>query len=75
MINGCTLVREGVDKNGNIKYDAVTGTKGYLWLESNTVKDSNMQDKIDRRYYDNLVDEAIASIEQYEGCEGFIEYI
>lgn len=75
MINGCTLVREGVDKNGNVKYDAVTGTKGYLWLESNTVKDSNMQDQIDRRYYDNLVDEAIASIEQYEGCEGFIEYI
>lgn len=73
MIDGYTLVREGKDKNGNVKYDAVTGTKGYLWLESNTVIDSHLEDKIDRSYYDKLVDDAISSIEQYEGCEGFIE--
>ena len=75
MIDGYTLVREGKDKNGNVKYDAVTGTKGYLWLESNAVIDGHLEDKIDRSYYDKLVDEAITSIEQYEGCEGFIEYI
>ncbi len=73
MVDGYTLVREGKDKNGNVKYDAVTGTKGYLWMESNTVIDGHLEDKIDRRYYDKLVNDAIASIEQYEGCEGFIE--
>lgn len=73
MINGLKLVKEGKDKNGNLKYDAVTGTKGYLWLESNTVKDGNMEDQIDVSYYINLVDQAIESIEKYDGSEGFIE--
>lgn len=52
-------------------FAAVTGTKGYRWLESEVVKTLNKQDDIDRRYYAAMVDEAIASISQYGDFEAF----
>lgn len=56
---GADLVRTSTDKNGNVKYDSVTGTKGYRWLEAEAVKLLGKQDDIDRRYYDELVDAAV----------------
>lgn len=56
---GADIVRTSTDKNGNTKYDSVTGTKGYRWLESETVKILNKQDDIDRSYYDEMVNAAI----------------
>src|SRR5574344_254210 len=35
---GGELLREGKDKDGNVKYSAATGSKGYRWLESEMVK-------------------------------------
>lgn len=43
---GGQLIRESVDKNGNVKYDSVVGTKGYMWLESEDVVKNNKQDEI-----------------------------
>ena len=45
---GKELLRECKDKDGNIKYSAATGTKGYLWLESEFVKSLGKEDDIDR---------------------------
>ena len=70
---GAQLVREGTDKNGNTKYDAVTGTKGYLWQDAEVVKETNDIDNIDKTYYQKLVDDAIYSIEKYDGHEGFFD--
>jgi hypothetical protein len=56
---GGELVRDAKDKDGNLKYDAVVGTKGYRWMESEMVKKLNKADDIDRSYYDKLVDAAI----------------
>ena len=70
---GAQLVREGTDKNGNTKYDAVTGTKGYLWQDAEVVKETNDMDNIDKTYYQKLVDDAIYSIEKYDGHEGFFD--
>lgn len=56
---GALLVRDAKDKDGNIKYDAVTGTKGYRWLESEMVKELGKADDIDVSYFRTLVDEAI----------------
>ena len=56
---GAELVRTSADKEGNVKYDAVTGTKGYRWLEAETVKLLGKEADIDRSYYDSLVDAAI----------------
>lgn len=57
--NGGELLRESVDKDGNKKYDSVTGAKGYRWLESEMVEELGKEDDIDRSYYDSLVDAAI----------------
>lgn len=47
------------------KYDAVTGTKGYRWYESQFVKDNNITDKIDMSYFENLAGDAIKNISNY----------
>jgi hypothetical protein len=56
---GAELVRTSTDKDGNVKYDSVTGTKGYRWLEAEAVKLLGKEADIDRRYYNELVDAAI----------------
>ena len=69
---GRELLRESKDKDGNVKYGAVTGTKGYHWLESEVVKSLGKEDDIDRSYYDRLVDDAIDSISKYGDFTWFI---
>ena len=61
---GGVLVREATDKDGNTKYDSVTGTlkkdkTPYRWLESEYVKTMGKEDLIDLSYYRTLVDAAI----------------
>ena len=63
---GGLLVRE---KDG--KYYSATGAKGYRWLESEIVRGTN-EEYIDKSYYNKLVDEAIATIEQYGDFEMFV---
>ena len=69
---GGALVRKNTDKEGNVKYDSITGAKGYLWLESEMVKTLNREEGIDRSYYDKLVDEAVESISKYGDFEQFV---
>ena len=63
--NGADLVKEMKDKDGNVKYDSVTGAKGYRWLESEMVRRLGKEKDIDRSYYDTLVDAAIETISQF----------
>ena len=63
---GGLLVRE---KDG--KYYSATGAKGYRWLESEIVRGTN-EEYIDKSYYNKLVDEAVATIEQYGDFETFV---
>lgn len=53
------------------KYYAVTGTKGYRWLESEVVKTLGKEDQIDKSYYIRLVDEAKKAIGEYGDFEMF----
>ena len=69
---GKELLRESKDKDGNVKYAAATGTKGYFWLESEVVKTLGKEADIDRSYYDKLVDEAVATISKYGDFEWFV---
>ena len=70
--NGGLLCRE---QNG--KYYAVTGTKGYRWLESEMVKTLGKEDDIDKTYYHKLVDDAIDTISEYGDFNAFVsdEYV
>lgn len=54
------------------KYYAVGGTKGYRWLESEFVKQAELEDRIDMTYYNSLVDDAIDAINNVGDFEAFV---
>lgn len=70
--NGALLLRESKDKDGNVKYDSIAGSKGYRWLESSMVEEMEKQDFIDLGYYNALVDEAVETISKYGDFEAFV---
>ena len=53
------------------KYSSAVGAKGYRWMESEAVKESNLQQNIDISYYNRLVNEAKDEISQYGDFEWF----
>lgn len=60
---GGLLVKTGTANKD--KYDAVTGTKGYRWAESVTIRGTEREADIDESYYRALCDEAIRDIDEY----------
>lgn len=69
---GAELLREGKDKDGNVKYTSATGAKGFRWLESEMVKSLGKEADIDHSYYYKLVDGAIDTISKYGNFEWFV---
>lgn len=65
--NGGLLVRSNGDK-----YDSVTGTKGYRWLEAEVIKQLGKEKDIDMSYFRKLVDDALAQIAEFGDVEAFI---
>lgn len=60
------------DKNkGETKYDSLSGTKGYRWLESETVRLKSMENAIDDCYFKRLVDDAVTDISKFGDFEWF----
>ena len=53
------------------KYYAVTGTKGYRWLESEVIHSLHHEDHINLDYFNSLVDEAIDTINKFGDFEAF----
>ena len=69
---GALLVREsGVNDAGEKTYAAVTGTKGYRWLESEMVHELQMEDEVDRSYFDKMADDAADAIAKHGDFEWF----
>lgn len=54
------------------KYYAATGTKGYRWLDSETVKNLKWEDRIDHEYFRKLADDAISHINEFGDFEWFV---
>lgn len=73
-VGGGILLREG--KEG--KFDAITGTKRpgkdgvYRWMETEMVLKLGLEDKINRGYYNRLVDKAVETISKYGDFEQFV---
>ena len=65
-VGGGILVRKSADK-----YNSVTGSKGYLWMES---KDAEVlpPEIIDHEYYVELVNDAKDTISKYGDLEWFV---
>jgi hypothetical protein len=57
---GGYLLRE---KDG--KFASATGAKGWFWLEAEMVETLGLQDQIDIKYFERLVDEAIDTINKF----------
>lgn len=55
------------------RYTSVTGTKGYRWLEAETIKSLDISDYYDPSYHQHLIDEAIAAINKYGDFDRFID--
>lgn len=51
---------------------AVGGTKGYRWLESEDIKNTGREDKINLEYFKSLVDEAARTIAEQGDLEWFL---
>ena len=68
-VGGGLLMRS----SANGKYGAVTGTKGYRWMESETVKQLGLQSSVDKSYYTRFVDEAVAELSKFGDVESFID--
>lgn len=69
VLDGCggaQLVREQEDK-----YNAVSGTKGWRFKESEVVKNNNLENQINLEYYRKLCDEAVTTIEKFGSFEEF----
>ena len=65
---GATLVSS---KDG-VKFDAVAGTKGWLWEEAETIAISERFDDVDMGYYRKLVDDALAHLGEFGDAETFV---
>lgn len=59
------------EQNGN--YYAATGTTGYRWLESESIRAlPDAESYIDKSYYNKLVDDAVDAISKYCDFEWFV---
>lgn len=72
-----TPVKAGI--NGGILYRvsdgkayAAGGSKGYRWMESEMVKTLELEDSIDRTFYNKLVDDAVDTISKYGNFDMFV---
>ena len=54
------------------KYYAATGTKGYRWLDSETVKNLKWENRIDNEYFKKEVDDAVDHIKEFGDFEWFV---
>ena len=68
---GCGGVRLVRENNG--KYAYAAGSKGYRWLEAENVKEYGLEDKIDMSYFEQLKNDAIATIFEYGDFEEFVK--
>jgi hypothetical protein len=57
---------------GEDKYNSVTDSKDWLWLESEVVKELGYQDDIDLGYFEQKAQEAIETISQFGDFEEFV---
>lgn len=64
---GGKLVRSQDDK-----YNAVSGSSDYLWLESEVVETLGLEQYINEGYYRKLVDDAVDTIKKYGDYEWFV---
>ena len=70
---GGELMRlSGYDENGNPKYAAAEGTKGWRWKETEVVKSLNQKEQINMDYWRQKIDDVIATLSEYGDVDRFL---
>lgn len=70
---GGELMRlSGYDENGNPKYAAAEGTKGWRWKETEVVKSLNQKEQINMEYWRQKIDDVIATLSEYGDVDKFL---
>ncbi len=54
-------------------YSFLAGSKGYRWKESSVLRDEGLQDEVDRSYYDELVNEALETINSFGSYDWLVD--
>ena len=62
---------DDIETNPTLKFNSVTGAKGFRWMESENITDE-MRGFIDFSYYDGLKNDAVAEIEKYVSFDKFV---
>ena len=70
---GGILYRVAKDTNGNLKYYAAAGTKGYRWLEKEIAVAREKMGDVDFSYFNSLVDDAVNDISKYGDIGWFLD--
>lgn len=73
-IGGGYLYRLSKNKYGDDKYDFLAGASDRRWMQTETVKELGLEDKIDITYFEELAEKAILTIEQYGVFTWFVEH-
>lgn len=70
----CPMKKHGgvLLRKADEKFNAATGSKGYLWAESDVVKANHYEKDIDLSYYENLANEAIDTINKFGDYYWFV---
>lgn len=55
------------------RFSAATGTKGYLWQESELIRNTEMEQYVDVGYFDKLVEKAINAISKFGDFHWFVD--
>lgn len=63
---------ELIRKDDSGKEFAVTGTKGFRWLESDAVKAAGIEPEVDLTYFEGLVEKAKKTIEEFGSFEELV---
>ena len=66
--NGGTLYRVNEGKNY-----AAAGTKGYKWLEAEVVKSLGLENDIDEKYFEKVLDDARGSLIAFGNIDDFLD--
>ena len=57
------------------KFYAVTGTKGFRWMEAEVVRNLGKEDDVDLSYFEGLNEAAIGEIEKYGRFNDFVDIL
>jgi hypothetical protein len=71
--SGGGILYRVAEVDGEMRRYAVTGTKGYLWMESNVAESLGGAVEVDQSYFEMLLRQAYAALEKHGDADAFME--